>query len=176
MMRPIHLLLAAVPVLFAACSSTPLEETKAPVSTASPSPARETAAPTQVAPSSAVTPVAVQPTPVAAAERERSVYFDFDDYSVKNEYMTLLEQQGKLLSAKPGSTIRIEGNTDERGSAEYNLALGQRRAQAVLRVLKLYGVKDSQAEAVSWGKERPRQQGHDESAWAANRRADIVNR
>jgi peptidoglycan-associated lipoprotein len=104
------------------------------------------------------------------------VYFDFDDYTVKNEYMAMLEQQGKQLSAKPGSLIRVEGNTDERGSAEYNLALGQRRAQAVLRVLKLYGVKDSQAEAVSWGEERPRAKGSDETAWAGNRRADIVGR
>lgn len=176
MLRPATLALAAVAALFAACSSTPLTETNAPVATATPTPARQTPPATQAPGTNAVTPVAVQPTQTAAVERERAVYFDFDDYTVKNDYMAMLEQQGKLLSAKPGSAIRIEGNTDERGSAEYNLALGQRRAQAVLRVLKLYGVKDTQAEAVSWGEERPRAKGQDETAWAANRRADIVGR
>lgn len=169
--------LAAAAALLSACSSTPLTEpTKAPVSSATPTPAGQTSGATQVASTNTVKPVAVPNTPTAATERERAVYFDFDDYTVKNEYMAMLEQQGKQLSAKPGTQIRIEGNTDERGSAEYNLALGQRRAQAVLRVLKLYGVKDSQAEAVSWGEERPRAKGSDETAWASNRRADIVGR
>jgi peptidoglycan-associated lipoprotein len=70
--------------------------------------------------------------------------------------------------------IKIEGNSDERGSPEYNLALGQRRAEAVLKALEIYGVKTAQLEAVSWGKERPRALGHDETAWAENRRADLV--
>jgi peptidoglycan-associated lipoprotein len=70
--------------------------------------------------------------------------------------------------------VRVEGNTDERGSAEYNLALGQRRAQAVVSALKVYGVRDTQMEAISWGEEKPRAEGHDEAAWSQNRRADVV--
>ncbi|MFZ2650447.1 MAG: OmpA family protein, partial [Burkholderiaceae bacterium] len=81
---------------------------------------------------------------------------------------------GKYLGSKPQLAIRIEGNADERGSAEYNLALGQRRAEAVLHALKLFGVRDSQMEAVSWGEERPKLISHDESAWAQNRRADLA--
>jgi len=106
---------------------------------------------------------------------ERSVFFDFDTEAVKTEYRPLLEQHGKALVSK-GMAIRVEGNADERGSAEYNLSLGQRRAQAVASVLRANGVKDSQLEVVSWGKEKPKAQGHDESAWAQNRRADLVYR
>jgi peptidoglycan-associated lipoprotein len=86
----------------------------------------------------------------------------------------VIELQGQYLARNPALQLRVEGNTDERGSSEYNLALGQRRAQAVKSALQLYGVKDSQVEAVSFGKEKPRATGHDESAWAQNRRADIV--
>ena len=86
----------------------------------------------------------------------------------------MLEQHGKYLLSKPNLAIHIEGNADERGSAEYNLALGQKRAEAALKALKLYGVKDAQMEAVSWGKERPKALEHDEAAWAENRRADLV--
>ena len=86
----------------------------------------------------------------------------------------MLELHGRYLSANPKLSIRVEGNADERGSAEYNLALGQKRAESVVRALKLYGVKDSQMEAVSWGKEKPKAMGHDEAAWAQNRRVDLV--
>ncbi len=112
--------------------------------------------------------------PNSLISSERSVYFDYDVYTVNNEYKGLIERQGRYLSARPELSIKIEGNADERGSAEYNLALGQKRAQAVLRALKIYGVRDSQMEAVSWGRERPRALGHTEAAWAQNRRADIV--
>ena len=78
------------------------------------------------------------------------------------------------MQSKPTLTVKIEGNADERGSAEYNLALGQKRAEAVLKALKIYGVKDAQMEAISWGRERPKATGHDEAAWAQNRRVDLV--
>ncbi len=177
-MRTYLLTLAVIPALLAGCSSTSLNEDKgAPVATAKPTAVQAQPPVAQPPAVSTVKPVVAQPpTQMASTERERSVYFDFDDYTVKNDFMGMLEQQGKQLSAKPAASVRIEGNTDERGSAEYNLALGQRRAQAVLKVLKLYGAKESQLEAVSWGKEKPRAQGHDESAWAMNRRADIVSR
>lgn len=105
---------------------------------------------------------------------QRSVYFEFDDSAVKNEDLGLIERHGKYLSSQPALAIRIEGNADERGSAEYNLALGQRRAESVVRALRIYGIKDTQMEPVSYGEEKPMAQGHDESAWSQNRRADLV--
>jgi peptidoglycan-associated lipoprotein len=101
------------------------------------------------------------------------VYFDFDDYSIKQDYAALIERHGKYLVANPALAIKLEGHTDERGGSEYNLALGQKRADAAQRALKMYGVKDAQVESVSWGKEKPKAMGHDEAAWTQNRRADL---
>jgi len=104
---------------------------------------------------------------------KRSVYFDFDSYSVKSDYQSMLNAHAQYLGTNKGRKILIQGNTDERGTSEYNLALGQKRAEAVRRSLASMGVPDSQMEAVSLGKEKPKATGHDESAWAENRRADI---
>lgn len=111
--------------------------------------------------------------PNSDISRQRSVYFDFDRAVVKAEAAPVIQSHGKYLAANPTLAIRIEGNTDERGSAEYNLALGNKRAESVRQALKLVGVKDSQMEAVSYGKERPKATGHDEAAWSQNRRADL---
>ncbi|MBN3724656.1 peptidoglycan-associated lipoprotein Pal [Burkholderia sp. Ac-20379] len=105
---------------------------------------------------------------------KRSVYFDFDSYSVSDQYQGLLAQHAQYLKSRPARHILIQGNTDERGTSEYNLALGQKRAEAVRRGLSLLGVPDSQMESVSLGKEKPQATGHDEASWAQNRRADIV--
>ncbi len=105
---------------------------------------------------------------------QRSAYFAFVDYAIGTDYSGLIEPHGKYLASHPAVPIKIEGNTDERGGAEYNLALGQNRAEAVLRALNIYGVKDSQMEAISWGKERPKATGHDDVASAQNRRADLA--
>jgi peptidoglycan-associated lipoprotein len=105
---------------------------------------------------------------------KRSIYFDFDSYSIKDEFKPLLEAHAKYLVANKGRKILIQGNTDERGGSEYNLALGQKRAEAVRKALSLLGVQESQMEAVSLGKEKPKATGSDEAAWAENRRADIV--
>ncbi|GLU30591.1 peptidoglycan-associated lipoprotein Pal [Trinickia caryophylli] len=105
---------------------------------------------------------------------KRSVYFDFDSYDVKQEYQGLLQQHANYLKSHPERHILIQGNTDERGTSEYNLALGQKRADAVRRTLATFGVPDSQMEAVSLGKEKPQATGHDEASWAQNRRADIL--
>jgi peptidoglycan-associated lipoprotein len=105
---------------------------------------------------------------------KRSVYFDFDSYSVSDQYQNLLAQHAAYLKSHPARHVLIQGNTDERGTAEYNLALGQKRAEAVRRALSLLGVPDSQLEAVSLGKEKPVADGHDEASWAQNRRADLV--
>lgn len=105
---------------------------------------------------------------------KRSVYFDFDSYSVKSDYQSMLGDHAKYLASNKGRRILIQGNTDERGTSEYNLALGQKRAEAVRRSLSSLGVSENQMEAVSLGKEKPKATGHDEAAWAENRRADIT--
>ena len=105
---------------------------------------------------------------------KRSIYFDYDSFIVKDEFKPVVEAHAKYLSANKGRKIIIQGNTDERGGREYNLALGQKRAEAVRKSLSLLGVSDAQIEAVSFGKEKPKAQGSDEAAWAENRRADIA--
>ena len=105
---------------------------------------------------------------------KRSIYFDYDQYTVKEEYRSLVEAHGKFLASNPDRKVIIQGNTDERGGSEYNLALGQKRAEAVRRAMALAGARDSQMEAISFGKEKPKASGSDESAWMENRRADIV--
>jgi peptidoglycan-associated lipoprotein len=105
---------------------------------------------------------------------KRSVYFDFDSYVVRDEFKPLVEAHGRYLQSNRNARMTIQGNADERGSHEYNLALGQRRADAVKRMMILLGAGDGQVETVSFGKEKPRNQGHDEVAWAENRRDDMV--
>lgn len=105
---------------------------------------------------------------------KRSVYFDFDSFIVKDEFKPVVEAHAKYLSANKGRKIVIAGNTDERGGREYNLALGQKRAEAVRKSLSVLGVSDAQMEAVSFGEEKPKATGSDEASWAENRRADII--
>jgi len=112
--------------------------------------------------------------PNSAISKERSVYFDFDKFDIKADQAAVVARQGKYLAGNAGLNIRAEGNADERGGREYNLALGQKRAEAVVRGLKAYGVKDGQVEPVSFGSEKPKAQGHDEAAWAQNRRVDLA--
>lgn len=126
---------------------------------------------------------------VAAVEAERApgdergpaatahvIYFDFDSYVVKPEFQSVLEAHARYLRADPKRHAVLEGHTDERGGREYNLALGQKRAEAVARALSLLGVGSAQVEAVSFGKEKPAVDGHDEAAWAKNRRVEIKYR
>ena len=112
--------------------------------------------------------------PLSALSKNRSVFFEYDDYSVKKEYISVVENHSKYLTTNPKLTVRVEGNADERGGREYNLALGQKRAEAVARAMKLMGSKDVQIEAVSFGSEKPKAAGHDEASWAQNRRVDIT--
>ena len=106
----------------------------------------------------------------------RVVYFDFDSFVVKDEYRPVVEANAKQLNGDRKKKVVIEGHTDERGGREYNLALGQKRAEAVAKSLTLLGVQDSQVEAVSYGEERPAVTGSDEAAWAKNRRAELRDR
>lgn len=107
---------------------------------------------------------------------ERIVYFDFDSYSVRPDEQPTIENNARYLRADRSRRAVIEGHTDERGGREYNLALGQKRSEAVRRALVLLGVSDNQVEAVSFGKEKPAVQGGDEAAFARNRRAEITYR
>ena len=104
---------------------------------------------------------------------DRVIYFDFDSYAVKDEFRPIVEAHANLLKQNSGAKEVAEGHTDERGGSEYNLALGQKRAEAVVQQMKVLGVGDSQLEAVSYGKERPAVDGHDEAAWAKNRRVEL---
>jgi peptidoglycan-associated lipoprotein len=108
-----------------------------------------------------------------AGKAARVIYFDFDSFVIKDEFKPAVDAHAKRLFADPRKQLVIEGHTDERGGSEYNLALGQKRAEAVARSLSLLGVKANQVESVSFGKERPAASGSDEGAWAQNRRAEI---
>lgn len=174
---------AAAATMIVGCSTTKLDEKPAPVVDAGKPAAAPAAAP---APAPAPAPVAKVEAPSAPAGdplndpngtlAKRSVYFDFDKSQVRAEYQSLIEAHGHYLVDHGSRQIKIEGSCDERGGREYNLALGQRRADAVRERLQLVGVSAARVETISLGKEKPKATGHDEAAWAENRRADIVYR
>ena len=172
---PKTLLALIAAAVLAGCSSTPLDENKAPVE--SRTGAAVTPGGGAGAAQSRVVPVDLAKTDAAALSNlPRVVFFDFDSYVVKDEFRATVEANAKVLSADRKKKVAIEGHTDERGGREYNLALGQKRAEAVAKSLALLGATDTQMEAVSFGKERPAVQGSDEAAWAKNRRAELVYR
>ena len=157
--------------LLAACSSpTKLNET--PVVEKSPTPAAPAADPRDINPvqTGSVDPLN-DPQGVLA---KRSIYFDYDSFVVKPEYQGLVDQHARFLQANKGRSISLEGNTDERGSREYNLALGQKRADAVKKQLVLLGAREDQVESVSLGEEKPKNTAQNEAAWAENRRGDML--
>lgn len=170
--------------LLGGCASTKLDEParNVPVETRSPaanSAAQGAGGANAVAPQSSVATVNLGAGAGAAAmtlPSQRVVYFDYDSFAIKDDYKPVIDGFGRVLSAQPGKKLVVEGHTDERGGREYNLALGQKRAEAVVRSLKLLGATDAQVEAVSFGKERPAAQGSDEEAWAKNRRAELKDR
>lgn len=128
---------------------------------------------------SGVAPVQIAPADASAAgpaNVAKVVYFDFDSFVIKPEFQGLIEAHAKYLAANKTRKISVEGHTDESGGREYNLALGQKRSEAVRRALGLLGVGDTQVEAVSFGKEKPAVSGTDESSMAKNRRAELSYR
>ncbi|GAB4476399.1 MAG: hypothetical protein OHK0044_22240 [Burkholderiaceae bacterium] len=169
------LTLGLAAVFVAGCATTQLEEPKpAPVTekaTPAPAPAPAPAAPvtrTQPAPQP-IDPLNDPNSPLA----KREVFFDFDKFDIKPEYTGLVEAHGRYLASHKDRRVVIEGNADERGSREYNLALGQKRADAVRSRLQIVGAGAAQIETISFGEERPRCQQHNEDCWWQNRRADI---
>lgn len=164
-----NLMILAACGLLAACSSSP--EKTAEVA---PAPAPKATMPAVSAPVAAVETEAQKLDRIVKTLASKSIYFDYDNYSIKPEYQDALKQDFELLKSAPNLSVRLEGNADERGSSEYNLALGQKRAEAVRRALVLLGVSDSKLEAISYGKERPRAECHEERCWAQNRRVDLA--
>ncbi len=170
-----QLVLAATVVVFlGACSSTKLDnvpvEDKSGTSVTQPGGAGSDGVGERV-----VTPVTLDKSKVPDVAN-RVVYFDYDSYTIRPEYQALVEANAKLIKADRSRKVAIEGHTDERGGREYNLALGQKRAEAVRRAMSLLGVSESQLEAVSFGKEKPAVMGSTEDAMAKNRRAEVSYR
>ena len=129
--------------------------------------------------SKAVAPVEIAATSIAAVGPigvTKVIYFDYDSFTIKPEFQGAVEAHAKYMAVNKTSKLSVEGHTDERGGREYNLALGQKRAEAVRRALGLLGVTDAQVEAVSFGKEKPANSGMDEAALAKNRRAELSYR
>ena len=162
---------ALVALLIAGCSSTP-------------SGPEQGAAPVETRGGSSVATVNAGNIDSAKLPREltdpksilskRSIYFDYDSYEVKGEYKDLVAAHAKFLSNNRQFKMLIQGNTDERGSREYNLALGQKRSDAVKKMLSVLGAREDQVESVSLGEEKPKNEGHDETAWSENRRGDML--
>lgn len=155
------LTIAALAATLAACSSVPLDDQNAGSTTGSGTGG------------SASGQIMDPFNPQSILAQQRSVYFDFDSYSVPEQYRSLVETHARYLASNQQQRVQIQGNTDERGGAEYNLALGQRRADAVRRMMTLLGATDAQIETISFGKEKPRSTGSSEADFAENRRADI---
>lgn len=105
---------------------------------------------------------------------DRTIYFAFDSSNVQDEYMAIIQRHAAYLAQYPGIEVRVEGHSDERGSREYNIGLGARRADSVSRLLQVNGASNTQVETVSYGEEVPAAEGHDESAWSQNRRVELV--
>ncbi|APV51794.1 peptidoglycan-associated lipoprotein [Betaproteobacteria bacterium GR16-43] len=164
----------AIATVLAACSST---DAKKDVPVTDLSSNTQKPVPTQASNTTGITSPNVGGNPLVDPNNilfKRSVYFDFDSNAVKDEFRPVVQAHSKFMTSdKRDAKIRIEGNCDERGSREYNLALGQRRAEAVKKVMTVLGVQDGRIETVSFGEEKPASAGHDESAWQQNRRADI---
>jgi peptidoglycan-associated lipoprotein len=170
------LLLAA---LGGCSSSVPLNEGKAQIETRDPAGGQQAGGAGGGTSQSQVTSVdlgADKNADGAANGLPRVVYFDFDSYVVKDEYRPVIEANARALVANPRKHVVAEGHTDERGGSEYNLALGQKRAESVVKSLVTLGAVATQLEAVSFGKERPAAQGSDEAAWAKNRRVELKDR
>jgi peptidoglycan-associated lipoprotein len=171
------LLACAVGAVMAGCSSVKLDDV--PVEDKSGKAVQTTPGQVGSGAQTAVTPIDATARPsdtMGPVNVARIVYFDYDSYVIKPEFQSLIEAHARFLKANSARKVAVEGHTDERGGREYNLALGQRRAEAVRRAFGLLGVGDNQVEAVSFGKEKPAVSGNDEAAWSQNRRAEIAYR
>ena len=163
--------------LLAGCASTEpaKEQARAPVEDRAAQPAVQAAKPDGSA--TPLAPAATKLNPLRDPNNilsKRSIYFDYDSDAIKPEYKPLIEAHAKYLTENKSAKVFLQGHADERGSREYNLALGQRRADAVRKTMGVLGVDEKQMESISFGEEKPRATCHDESCWSQNRRVDIV--
>jgi peptidoglycan-associated lipoprotein len=169
---------AIVAAFLAGCSSTP---TTAPVedksSSTDPAATASTGASTSGTSTAGVGGTATGANPLKDPNNilsKRSIYFEFDSFAVSDQYKPIIEAHAKYLAANRNARVALQGHADERGSREYNIALGQKRADAVKRMMTLLGVQETIVETVSFGEEKPKNLGHDEASWTENRRVDIV--
>jgi len=155
------------------CASTPIEPESTPVA-----PPASTPGPATESPAARPLPtptMQISPLKDPASElSKRSVFYELDKYDIKDEYRPILQAHGRYLAEHRGTKMLVQGNCDERGSREYNIALGQRRADGVKRMLLLLGATESQVESVSLGEEKPRCEEHSEGCWSQNRRSDML--
>ncbi len=172
------LLAALVLTVFAACSSTPTKEQdgaavedRSGATTTPPTTAQTGPKTTPLQPKSVTGDPLKDPANILS---KRSVYFELDSNVVQEEFKPMVAAHARYLQQNHSRKMTVQGNTDERGSREYNLALGQRRADAVKQMMTLLGAKSDQIETVSFGEEKPKAKGSDEASWAENRRADLV--
>jgi peptidoglycan-associated lipoprotein len=175
---PLHIraLFLASGLLLASCASTPLTDTPATDRKAGDAPPQAAATATSkaaVAQVAATAPTKELGDPTGTG---RIVYFDYDSSAIRPEFRPLLDAHARYLTGHKERKLTIAGHTDERGGREYNLALGQERAESVRRALQLLGVASVQIETVSFGEEKPVLDGRDESAWVKNRRAELAYR
>jgi peptidoglycan-associated lipoprotein len=184
---------ALAALVLSGCSSLSLDDSKdkAPVAPVAAAPVQPAPAPKsgpseaelarEAAARKAAEALAATQRELAAVQRDieasgSTVFFDFDSFAIREDAKPVLNNHAKLLSLDTSKQMLLEGHADQRGSREYNLALGQKRSEAVLKSLSVLGVADSRLEAVSYGKERPAVQGSNEAAWAKNRRVEIKGR
>jgi peptidoglycan-associated lipoprotein len=173
------ILFAALVVAFVAgCSTTP---TTAPVedksATTTPGTTPTPGAATSGTTTSGVTGTSTGANPLKDPNNilsKRSIYFEYDSFTIADKYKPIVEAHAKYLAANRNARVTLQGHADERGSREYNIALGQKRSDAVKRSVTILGVQETIVETVSFGKEKPKNLGHDEAAWAENRRVDII--
>jgi peptidoglycan-associated lipoprotein len=167
---------ALLVLLIAGCSSTPdaPEQGGAPVESRTAGTGTGTSVATVTTPSLASSKLPPELTDPKSILSKRSIYFDYDKYDVKPEYKDLVASHAKFLISHGQFKMLIQGNTDERGSREYNLALGQKRADAIKKMLTVLGAREDQVESVSLGEEKPKKEGQNEAAWAENRRGDML--
>jgi peptidoglycan-associated lipoprotein len=175
-------------VLLLGCETTPEEPEAAPPTAVERAGEGEPAMTTPAAPGEGMAPEALPSGVIGAPGKfeghplddpesllsKRTIYFEYDKYNIKDEYRDVLMAHAEYLASNPSARVTIEGHCDERGTREYNIGLGERRASAVRQMLLLQGVAASQVNTISYGEERPVALGHDESAWSLNRRSEIV--
>ncbi|MBX3650364.1 MAG: peptidoglycan-associated lipoprotein Pal [Burkholderiales bacterium] len=179
-----YLAAMSIAALLAACSSTPTSEQegaavedRSGATAAAPAPAQKPQTQTTGPATKPLTDQSLSGNPLKDPSNilsKRSVYFELDSNVVRDEFRPLVSAHARYLQQNRAQKVTVQGNTDERGSREYNLALGQRRAEAVKQMMQLLGAQPEQIETVSFGEEKPKATGSDEQSWAENRRADIV--